>query len=287
MLSGFTIVRNAVTLDYPIIPAVRSLLDVCDEVVVNVGRSDDGTRELVASLGDPRVRILDTVWDFSRGSTALAVETDRAMAACRGAWGLYVQADEVLDERGAEILKQRVGEWDRDARVEGLLVDYLHFYGDCDTLATDRHWYRREVRCVRLGQDVRSYQDAQGFRVGPEERRVRARATGARMFHYGWARPPDALRRKLAASRGIFTEVPDRIAARETKGRLDWTPLLRRFTGEHPLAARAWVAARRDHAGPGVGPRHFRREHLRLYLSDWIERLTGARVFEYRNYVEV
>src|SRR5438094_8943770 len=193
MLSGFTIVRNAVTLDYPIIPAVRSLLDVCDEVVVNVGRSDDGTRELVAALGDPRVRILDTVWDFSRGSTALAVETDRAMAACRGAWGLYVQADEVLDERGAEILKQRVGEWDRDARVEGLLVDYLHFYGDFDTLATDRHWYRREVRCVRLGRDVRSYQDAQGFRVGPEERRVRARATAARMFHYGWARPPAAL----------------------------------------------------------------------------------------------
>src|SRR2546422_8728076 len=80
MLSGFTIVHNAVTLDSPILPAIRSLLDVCDEVIVNVGRSDDGTRELVASLGDPRVRILDTVWDFSRGSTALAVETDRAMA---------------------------------------------------------------------------------------------------------------------------------------------------------------------------------------------------------------
>ena len=287
MLSGFTIVHNAVTLDYPILPAIRSLLDVCDEVIVNVGRSDDGTRELVASLGDPRVRILDTVWDFSRGSTALAVETDRAMAACRGAWGLYVQADEVLDERGAEILKQRVGEWDRDARVEGLLVDYLHFYGDFDTLATDRHWYRREVRCVRLGRDVRSYQDAQGFRVGPEERRVRARATAARMFHYGWARPPAALRRKLAASRDIFTEVPDRTAAREARGRLDWTPLLRRFTGEHPRAAGDWVAERRDHAGPGVGPRRFRRQHLRLYLSDWIERLTGARVFEYRNYVEV
>ena len=287
MLSGFTIVRNAVTLDYPILPAIRSLLDVCDEVIVNVGRSDDGTRELVASLGDPRVRILDTVWEFSRGSTALAVETDRAMAACRGAWGLYVQADEVLDERGAEILKQRVGEWDRDARVEGLLVDYLHFYGDFDTLATDRHWYRREVRCVRLGRDVRSYQDAQGFRVGPEERRVRARATAARMFHYGWARPPAALRRKLAASRDIFTEVPDRTAAREARGRLDWTPLLRRFTGEHPRAAGDWVAERRDHAGPGVGPRRFRRQHLRLYLSDWIERLTGARVFEYRNYVEV
>ena len=48
MLSGFTIVRNAVKLDYPIVPAIRSILDMCDEVVVNVGRSEDGTRELVA-----------------------------------------------------------------------------------------------------------------------------------------------------------------------------------------------------------------------------------------------
>src|SRR3989442_1873744 len=96
------------------------------------------------------------------------------------------------------------------------------------------------------------------------------------MFHYGWARPPDALRRKLAASRGIFTEVPDRIAARETKGRLDWTPLLRRFTGEHPRAARALVAARRDPAGPGVGPPHFPPEHLRLYPSAWIHAPPGV-----------
>src|SRR2546430_4567448 len=28
------------------------------------------------------------------------------------------------------------------------------------------------------------------------------------------------------------------------------------------------------------------RSHLRLYVSDWIERLTGSRLFEYRNYVE-
>src|SRR5437879_9097962 len=72
MVSGFTLVRNAVRLDYPIVPAIRSILEICDEVVVNVGKSDDATRDLVAGLGDPRVRILDTVWDFSdRKSTRL------------------------------------------------------------------------------------------------------------------------------------------------------------------------------------------------------------------------
>lgn len=288
MISGFTIVRNAVRLDYPIVPAIRSILDVCDEVVVNVGQSDDGTRELVAAIGDARVRILDTVWDFSRGSGTLAVETDRAMAACRGTWGVYIQADEVLHESGATALRERLAEWDGDSRVEGLLVDYLHFYGDFDTIATDRHWYRREVRVVRLGRDIRSYQDAQGFRVGAALRRVRARPTGARMFHYGWARAPQSKREKLVVSKEIFREQHDRMAAWAEQESLYWTPLLRRFTGAHPFAAQAWVASRRAaSAGRAVGPRRLRLAHVRLYLSDWIERLTGARLFEYRNYVEV
>ena len=298
MISGFTIVRNAVRLDYPIVPAIRSILEICDEVVVNVGSSDDGTRDLVAGLEDPRVRILDTVWDFSRGSGALADETNRAMAACRGDWGVYIQADEVLHETGAARLRDAIREGDDDERVEGLLVDYLHFYGDFDTLATDRHWYRREVRAVRLGrggrggrEDIHSYQDAQGFRVGREERRLRARATGARMFHYGWARPPQSLREKLVTSQAIFLEQADRLEARASLPVLYWTPLLRRFTDAHPRAAESWIAARRVAAGggggPAVGPRHLRLAHLRLYLSDWIERLTGARLFEYRNYVDV
>ncbi len=288
MLSGFTIVRNAVQLDYPVIPAIRSILDICDEVVVNVGKSEDGTRDLVAGLGDPRIRILDTEWDFSCGSGALSIETNRAMAACRGAWGLYIQADEVLHETGAAILVANLREWHGDPGVEGLLVDYVHFYGDFDTIATNRHWYRREVRCVRLGADIRSYQDAQGFRVGADLRRVRARATGARMFHYGWAGPSQAVRRKLAASKEIFTEAVDRLEARAARRHaLDWTPLLRPFRGTHPEAAREWIAARRDGRERAVGPRSFRLGHLRLYLSDWIERLTGARVFEYRNYVDV
>src|SRR5437762_13489249 len=88
MLSGFTIVRNAVSLDYPIVPALRSILEICDAVIVNAGQSSDGTRDLVAAVDDPRVRIMDSVWDFSRGSGVLALEAERAMRACRGGGGL-------------------------------------------------------------------------------------------------------------------------------------------------------------------------------------------------------
>jgi len=48
--------------------------------------------------------------------------------------------------------------------------------------------------------------------------------------------------------------------------------------------ARPWVDARRHDPERRVEPPHFRAEHLRFYASDAIERLTGARIFEFRNY---
>jgi hypothetical protein len=287
MLSAFTLVRNAVKIDFPIVPAIRSVLEVCDEVVVNVGKSEDETRDLVASIADPRVRILDTVWDFSKGNRMISAETQRAMDACRGSWGIYIQADEVLHERGAHILKDMVREADKDERVEGLLVKYLHFYGGFDVIATNRRWYQREVRCIRLGgsRDIRPYHGAQGFRVGPEERRIRARPTDAEMFHYGWARPAKAIREKREISRTIYPWAKQRLEKElKADNHLEWIPLLQPFAGTHPRAAAEWIRERAHDPERVVGPREFRLAHLRLYLSDWIERLTGARLFEYRNY---
>lgn len=284
MLSGFTLVRNAIKLDFPIVPAIRSVLDVCDEVVVNVGASEDDTRDLVASIDDPRVRILDRVWDFSKRNLVISHETEVAMQACRGSWGIYIQADEVLHEDGARLLKAKTAEWDADQRVEGLLVRYLHFYGGFDLVATNRRWYRREVRCIRLGKDIHPYQGAQGFRVGPEQRRIRARPTDAVMFHYGWARPAHAIKEKHEISKTIYPWSKEHSARAQERGHLEWLPLLKRFTGAHPRVAAEWVRQRRVDADRRIGPRRLRPEHVRLYLSDWIERMTGTRLFEFRNY---
>jgi hypothetical protein len=287
MLSGFTLVRNAVKLDFPIVPAIQSVLEVCDEVVVNVGKSEDETRDLVASVKDPRVRILDTEWDFTKKNIMLSIETQRAMDACRGSWGIYIQADEVLHERGAHILKEKVAEWDGDQRVEGLLVKYLHFYGGFDQIATSRRWYRREVRCIRLGKNIRPYQGAQGFRVGPDYRKIQARVTDAEMFHYGWARPAKAIKEKLEISKTIYPWGGNRFDKEQQRGFLEWIPLLKPFTGNHPAAAREWIAERAVDPDRVIGPMKLKPEHVRFYISDWLERLTGARVFEFRNYVLV
>jgi hypothetical protein len=190
----------------------------------------------------------------------------------------------VLHEQGARVLKSMVEEWDSETRVEGLLVRYLHFYGGFDTIATSRRWYRREVRCVRLGRDIRPYQGAQGFRVGPANRKIRARITDAEMFHYGWARPARAIREKHEQSKTMYPWRGGRTDWDAQHGHLEWIPLLRQFTGTHPRAAQDWIAGRAEDPGRVIGPRRLKLEHARFYISDWIERLTGERVFEFRNY---
>lgn len=281
-ISGFTLVRNAIKLDFPVEASIRSILPICDEVVVNVGRSEDDTLELVRSIADPKIRIIETEWDMTRRNTVLGHETQRAMRACRHPWGVYIQADEVLHERGAAELAEAIRRHDEDPRVEGLLVRYLHFYGGFDTIATHRRWYRREVRAVRLDPalDIRPYQGAQGFRVGPEHRRIRARLTGASMYHYGWARPAQALREKRELGKTMY---PWRDASEE-RPLLEWIPGMRAFDDTHPAVAREWIEARRHDPDRLVAPPRFRWRFLRYYLSGAIERLTGVRVFEFRNY---
>jgi hypothetical protein len=281
-VSGFTIVRNAIKLDFPVEASIRSILPICDEVVVNVGRSEDETLELVRSIRDPKIRILEAEWDMTRRNTVLGFETQRAMRACLHPWGVYIQADEVLHERGAEELADAIRAADTDRRIEGLLVRYVHFYGGFDTVATHRRWYRREVRAVRLAPelDIRPYQGAQGFRVGPSHRKIRARLTAAEMFHYGWARPSKALREKRDLGRTMY---PWRNADASLP-LLDWMPGIQPFTGTHPAAARNWIDARRHDPERAIAPRRFRWRFLRYYISSAIERMTGIRVFEFRNY---
>ena len=281
-VSGFTIVRNAIKLDFPVEASIRSILPICDEVVVNVGRSEDETLDLVRSIGDPKIRIVQTEWDMTQRNTVLGLETRRAMRECTHPWGVYIQADEVLHERGAEELAAAIQSSDGDRRIEGLLVRYLHFYGGFETVATHRRWYRREVRAVRLAPDldIRPYQGAQGFRVGPNHRKIRARLTGAEMFHYGWARPAQALREKRELGRAMY---PWRDADASLP-LLTWIPGLKQFKDTHPEVARRWIEARHFDPERVIGPRRLRWGFIRYYISGIIERVTNVRVFEFRNY---
>ncbi len=281
-ISGFTIVRNATLLDFPVEASIRSVLPAVDEFIVNVGASEDDTLDRVRAIGDGRIRIIEATWDRTRGPAMLADETERARLACVHPWGIYIQADEVFSDGGAERMASAIDAHDADPRVEGLLVDYVHFYGGFDRVATNRSWYRREARAIRLGRrhGIHSFRDAQGFRVGERGRRVRCAASGATMLHYGWARPAWAIAAKRGTDREIY---PWRQRQDADRPLLPWIPGIQQFRGDHPQVAREWINARRT-AERLVSPRSWEVHHLKLVVSGMIERVSGWRPFEYRNY---
>jgi len=282
-ISGFTLVKNAVALDYPIEPAIRSILPLCDEVVVNVGRSDDGTLELVRGIADPRIRILETEWDPGRGGAVLREETDRVMRACAHPFGLYLQADEVLHDAGLASLRAALERASRDERIDGVAVRYRHIFGAPDLEAVGRRWYPREVRIVRLAPPgrIHSFRDAQGFRVGPDDRRLRAILADAEVFHYGYLRSAAAMRGRRTVDQAL---APDRRTASPDPAVLSWFPGIQPFRGTHPAAAAGWVAAHANDPDRRIAPARYRVAHLRGAALNWIERLTGLRPFEFRNF---
>jgi glycosyltransferase involved in cell wall biosynthesis len=292
-ISGCSFVRNATIYDYPLEESLRSLLPLCDEVVVAVGDSADDTREVVAGIGDPGIRIIDTVWDDSmrQGGRILAQQTDIALAGCTGDWCIYLQADEVLHEGDYQGIRDQIGKADGDPGVEALLFRYHHFYGSYDYVGTGRQWYRREVRAFRNTGKVISWGDAQGFRRRePDGTAVplRARQTEIRVYHYGWVREPAAQQRKQLTFNRYWHDdawIEENVRAGDAFD-YDSAYQLERFTGSHPAVMRDRIARSRSWSG-SFDPARLRPKPPLVKFTDWVEARTGWRIGEYRNFREI
>ena len=288
-VSGFSFCRNAVRLYYPIAESIRSALPLVDEYVIAVGHSDDGTREVIEGIGDPKIRIIDTHWDeaqFVRGETN-SVQTNIALDACTGDWCVYLQADEVLHEEDHPLIRAAMHEFQDQPAVEGLLFDYLHFWATYEHVQKARNWYRHEVRVVRNGIGVRSWESAQGFRI--DRRKLRVASSGARVFHYGWVRPPHAMKRKTIA---LATLHHGREQAEkrhpDADAPFDYGVLthLAKYEASHPAVMEERIRAR-NWTLPAPGSAGESHEHNRrsVRVLGWVERnLLRRRLGEYRNY---
>jgi hypothetical protein len=202
-VAGFTIIRNAVLYDYPIVEAIQSILPICDVVVVAVGQSEDGTLELIKSIADPKIMIVETVWDDSNreGGSVLAIETNKALSFIPEDvdWAFYIQGDEVLHEKYYPIILQKMKQFQHSSTIDGLLFDYLHFYGSYNYVGSSLKWYNHEIRIIKPHRSIYSYLDAQGFRKGKNEKLL-VKKIDATMYHYGWVKEPSIMQKKIINS---------------------------------------------------------------------------------------
>ena len=239
-VSGFTIVRNGIKLQYPFIEAIQSILPICDEFIVNVGKSDDDTLNMIKSIPSEKIKIVETVWDMSQGPEVLSVQTNEALKHCTGDWAFYVQTDEVIHERDLLKLKQCMERYLKDSNVDALRFRWLHFYGSHYRYRIDKGWYQKQDRIIRNNGQVRSYGDAFAFeRV--DGKPLISRYTNCFLYHYGWVFAEEVMARRRINQGEIWSV--DRTVEKDTGkykyGDLNRFPV---YFGTHPAVMRDLIA---------------------------------------------
>ena len=288
-ISGFTFIRNGSTLGYPFIAAIRSILPLCDEVIVNVPRSTDDTLQAVRAIGDPKIRIIETDWDETMRTSGLALShhTNLALEQCTGDWCVYIQGDEILHEESLPAMRAAMERDFHNPQVQGLLVSYTHFYGSYQTYACSFGWYQQEVRIIRRDPRIRSRGDAQGFRT-VNNVKLRVKDSGGKYFHYGHALPPKLARRK---AKNLFSLwLPDAEAEKlchRSPTFYDDDQKVKTFTGTHPVLMRDLVAAANwtyTSRNPLI---RFRKKVFWNDLGYLFKQLTGISIGVHKNFIRL
>ena len=197
-VSGFTIIRNGVLYGYPFKESILSILPLCDEFIINVGKSEDNTldeiKKLAASFPD-KIKIFETVWDDSlrEGGKMLSVETNKALEKCTGDWLFYLQGDEVIHEKFLPIIKKEMEDNLNNSDVDGLRFWYKHFYGSYEYIQDNyRMWYIKEIRLIKNHRNIVSDGDALSFKYASGGN-VKMKQIEAEVYHYGWVKPEETM----------------------------------------------------------------------------------------------
>lgn len=285
-VTGFTCIRNAILLDYPVVEAITSILPICDDFVVAVGKSEDQTLELIKSIAPDKIKIIETVWDDSlrEGGKVLAVETNKAFQAIAddSDWAFYIQGDEVVHEKYLDTIHHAMQKWKDDKEIDGFLFNYLHFYGSYDYIGKSYKWYRREMRVIRNDKSIYSYKDAQSFRKGGREK-LNVKYLDAYIYHYGWVKHPEAMQRKREKTLKFWhnDDWMDKNVFKSKEFDFSEIDALNRFEGSHPKVMQTRIQNRNWKFDFDLS---YNRLSLKDRFKSIVQKLTGYRVGEFKNF---
>jgi glycosyltransferase involved in cell wall biosynthesis len=274
-ISGFTFIRNGVSLGFPFEASIRSLLPLVDEFVVAVGQGSDETLARIRAMADPKIRIIETRWNERMADRGFVYAQQKMIAqySCTGDWAFYLEGDEVVHEAELAAIRASVERHHANAAVEALVFDYYHFYGTPQWIAISPGWYRRECRLIR--NTIRSYApDGQYWLVTHEHKRGRnphAALANAHIYHYGWVRRNEAMQKKIDQISKYWAKEH---AAIVKYSRFD-RRALKPFMGTHPQAVQQWLALEAEQIlaiDPNYRPTPKENKH---HFMQQVETLTG------------
>lgn len=309
-ISGFSMVKNADKLYYPIKEAIESILPICDEFVLALGDNDkdDGTQALIDAIDSPKLKVIHTVWDLEKYPNGMenAHQTDIAKNECSGDWVFYIQADEVVHEKDLPAIKKRCEELKDDLEVEGLLFKYYHFWGDYNHYHTVHGWYKNEIRIVRNLPEIHSWESAQSFRRIPKfdgvnyrvqegTHKLKVATVDAHIYHYGWVRPPYLMQKKKKSLDTIHQGAKTAEAKyKALENEFDYGPMdmVPTFKGTHPAVMKDKIADfhwgdKLNYSKISKHPGDKKHKHLskKYRFVTFLEGLIGKEIGGFRNYI--
>lgn len=287
-VSGFTFIKNGLTLGYPVKESILSIEPLCDEVIINVGfedeacTKDDGTFEFLKdTFTHKKFKFLKSYWDPKLTSQGLILsqQTNIALDACSGNVCQYIQGDEAVHEKDYKVIHDGHLDMLRDPRIEGLVYKYIHFYGNVDIVKHTRNIYRREVRAIKNKIGAKSHLDAQGFKIDGS-RKLNCKQIDASVYHYGWARQEQLMAKKTEAFEKLYHGEDHQVE--EYKYDRIWG--LKPFSSTHPEVMAKWIEDNKNEIDFWSLPMRFEWKNVGLAISDFVESATSYRMGEYKNY---
>lgn len=250
-VSGVTFFRNVISLDYPFLESIRSLLPLVDEFIINIGIGTDGTREAIEALREPKIRIIDSEWDqaLCKNGEIFSVQTNIGLSHVneKADWVFYLQSDEVLHENDMEKIRFSMEKFKNNSNVSGLMFPYVQFIHDYWSI--DPWAFRRAIRVIRP-KGLRSVGDSSGFIQESDGRYLDKRNpdlwrySGAKVYHYSSVKSNHAMIAKIKAQVQWYhggsapKDIQD-VLGRTESGSEEFFPerfmIAKKFTGTHPM----------------------------------------------------
>jgi len=241
-ISGFTFIKNGEILGYPFVQSIKSVLPIVDEFVINIGESEDNTLALIQEINSPKIKIIQSVWNEKMHNRGFVYAQQKMIAQfqCSGDWAFYIEADEVYHEKDLPIIKQAMLDNLDNKKVEGLAVNFHHFYGNTSSVLNSPAWYRSELRIIK--NSVRSYAPDGLFWVVLDKRNRVGRYPNAKQinafcYHYGWVRSEEEMNLKSQKVQKYWGNTHTKI----DYSQIDNT-IINKFNGSHPKIMRDFVS---------------------------------------------
>lgn len=248
-LSGFTIAKNCLSLDYCIEECIQSMLPICDEVVVGIMGSEDGTLDLIHnwSTCEPKLRYVPVRdWTLQKGNMNWFVEALNETRQClRYPMALQLDADEVLgtDSKTLQAIRRCV------ETKDAIAMDRLNFVKDHKHLIPEGYCCGKYV--VRCGPSNLWWPSDEPHQRGEVPLLDMAHIeTDAKIFHLGFLRKREAFYAKARVVLGaFFNEFDQRLAKAESENyhpfqEFEWWNNLTPYSGYYPELIKEWLRAR-------------------------------------------